>query len=139
MEYLYLLFSSFISATIFPMGSEALLIYDINQKLNIYLLLFVATFGNSLGSIINYWFGYSGEEYLEKKKLIQNSQLNRYKEFFNRYGSFSLLLSWVPVIGDPITMVAGLLKYNIYKFIFWVTLAKFLRYSFLSYLIIGNI
>jgi len=118
------------------MGSEILFVYDINQNLNIYLLLLVATFGNSLGSIVNYWFGYSGEEYLEEKKIIKNVQLDRYKRIFNRYGSISLLLSWVPIIGDPITVIAGLLKYNIYKFIFLVTLAKFSRYFFLAYMIL---
>ncbi len=136
MDYLYLLFSAFVSATIFPMGSEALFIYDINQNLNIYILLLVATFGNSLGSVINYWFGYNGEDYLEKKKILKSSQLNKYRDFFNKYGSFSLLLSWMPIIGDPITVVAGLLKYNIYKFILLVTFAKFFRYLFLAYLVV---
>jgi len=136
MDYLYLLFSAFVSATIFPMGSEALFIYDINQNLNIYILLLVATFGNSLGSVVNYWFGYNGEDYLEKKKILKSSQLNKYRDFFNKYGSFSLLLSWMPIIGDPITVVAGLLKYNIYKFILLVTFAKFFRYLFLAYLVV---
>ena len=136
MDYLYLLFSAFISATIFPMGSEALFIYYINQNLNIYILLFLATFGNSLGSVVNYWFGYNGEDYLEKKKILKSSQLNRYRDPFNKYGSFSLLLSWMPIIGDPITIVAGLLKYNIYKFILLVTFAKFFRYLFVAYLVV---
>lgn len=136
MDYIYLFFSAFISATLFPMGSEALFIYDINQNLNIYLLLFIATFGNSLGSILNYWFGYSGEEYLKQKNIISDFKLNKYRLFFNKYGSFSLLLSWMPIVGDPITIVAGVLRYNIYKFIFLVTLAKFFRYLFLAYLIL---
>jgi membrane protein YqaA with SNARE-associated domain len=136
MDYLYLLFSAFISATIFPMGSEALFIYYINQNLNIYILLFLATFGNSLGSVVNYWFGYNGEDYLEKKKILKSSQLNKYRNLFNKYGSFSLLLSWMPIIGDPITIIAGLLKYNIYKFILLVTFAKFFRYLFVAYLVV---
>ena len=136
MDYLYLLFSAFISATIFPMGSEALFIYYINQNLNIYILLFLATFGNSLGSVVNYWFGYNGEDYLEKKKILKSSQLNKYRDLFNKYGSFSLLLSWMPIIGDPITIIAGLLKYNIYKFILLVTFAKFFRYLFVAYLVV---
>jgi len=136
MDYLYLLFSAFISATIFPMGSEALFIYYINQNLNIYILLFLATFGNSLGSVVNYWFGYNGEDYLEKKKILKSSQLNKYRDLFNKYGSFSLLISWMPIIGDPITIIAGLLKYNIYKFILLVTFAKFFRYLFVAYLVV---
>ena len=54
MEYIYLFLTAFISATLFPLGSEAVLLYDLTLNLNIYLLFFVATFGNSLGSVLNY-------------------------------------------------------------------------------------
>ena len=71
MVYLTLFFVSFISATLFPLGSEALLIYDIKEGYNIYLLLFFATLGNSLGSIVNYYLGLKGEEYLIEKNLLK--------------------------------------------------------------------
>lgn len=63
MIYITLFFSAFISATLFPMGSEALLVYDITQNYNLFLLLFFATFGNVLGSCINYYLGLKGEEF----------------------------------------------------------------------------
>ena len=66
MVYFTLFITALISATLFPLGSEALLIYDIKEGYNLYLLLLFATIGNSLGSVINYFLGLKGEEYLLK-------------------------------------------------------------------------
>ena len=71
MVYLILFLSAFLSATLIPFGSEALLIYDIKEGYNIYLLLFLATLGNSLGSILNYFLGLKGEEFLIRKNLLK--------------------------------------------------------------------
>jgi len=134
MDYLYLFLSALISATLFPLGSEALFIYDITQNFNITILLIVATVGNSLGSIINYYMGYKGEEYLLEKKMINLDKIEKYKTYFDKYGVYTLLFAWLPIIGDPLTMIAGVLKYNIKIFIVVVTLSKFLRYLFLLFL-----
>lgn len=134
MTYLALLFSSFISATLFPMGSEALLVYDILEGYNVYLLLFVATLGNSAGACLNYYLGLKGEEYLENKNIISKKSLQGAKSFFDKYGAWSLLLSWVPFIGDPITFIAGVLKFNFKYFLLLVVIAKFSRYAVLAYI-----
>lgn len=134
--YLTLFISAFVSATLFPMGSEALLIYDIKEGYNLYLLLIFATFGNVLGSFVNYFLGLKGEEYLEKKSILKKEKIEKYKQFFDRYGGYTLLLSWVPIIGDPITFIAGILKYNRNKFLLIVTIAKFGRYLFLAFLVL---
>ena len=131
MVYFILFGSAFISATLFPLGSEALLIYDITQGHNIYLLLFFATFGNSLGSVINYFLGLKGEEYLINKKLLNEKYILKAKTYFDKYGAWSILFSWLPIIGDPITFVAGILKYDFKKFLILVIIAKFSRYLFL--------
>ncbi len=136
MIYLTLFFSALISATLFPMGSEAVLVYDIKQGYNLYLLLLFATVGNVLGSLINYILGLKGEEYLERKGHLKKEKIEKYKIFFDKYGGYSLLLSWVPIIGDPITFIAGILKYDWKKFLFIVTVAKFGRYLFLALLIV---
>ena len=81
MVYLTLFFSAFISATLFPLGSEALLIYDIKEGYNIYLLLFFATLGNSFGSILNYYLGLKGEEYLIEKKLLNEKYIDVSKRY----------------------------------------------------------
>ena len=131
MIYLTLFITALISATLFPLGSEALLIYDITQGHNIYLLLFFATFGNSLGSIVNYFLGLKGEEYLINKKLLNEKYILKAKIYFDKYGAWSILFSWLPIIGDPITFVAGILKYDFKKFLILVIVAKFSRYLFL--------
>ena len=131
MVYLILFITALISATLFPFGSEALLIYDIKEGYNIYLLLFFATLGNSLGSVINYFLGLKGEEYLINKKLLNEKYISKTKTYFDKYGFWSILFSWLPIIGDPITFVAGILKYNFKKFLILVIIAKFSRYLFL--------
>ena len=128
MVYFILFSTAFISATLFPLGSEALLIYDITQGHNIYLLLFFATFGNSLGSVVNYFLGLKGEEYLINKKLLNEKYIIKAKTYFDKYGAWSILFSWLPIIGDPITFVAGILKYDFKKFLILVVVAKFSRY-----------
>jgi len=130
--YLSLFFVALISATLFPMGSEALLIYDITQGYNIYLLLLFASLGNILGSLINYILGLKGEEYLEKKGYLKKEKIEKYNKYFKKYGPFTLLFSWLPLVGDPITFVAGVLKYNWKYFLVLVTIAKFSRYLFLA-------
>lgn len=132
MIYITLFFSAFISATLFPMGSEALLVYDITQNYNLFLLLFFATFGNVLGSCINYYLGLKGEEFLEKKQYVKKEKMQYYKEKFERFGGYSLLLSWMPLIGDPITFMAGVLKYPFKYFLFFVFIAKLGRYIILA-------
>jgi membrane protein YqaA with SNARE-associated domain len=136
MIYLILFVSAFISATLFPLGSEALLIYDIKEGYNIYLLVLVATIANSLGSLLNYFLGLKGEEYLVEKKLLNEKMIIKSKAYFDKYGSVCLLFSWLPIIGDPITFVAGILKYNLKKFIVLVIIAKLSRYLFIAYLVV---
>lgn len=132
MTYLILFFSAFISATLFPLGSEALLIYDIKEGYNIYLLVLVATLGNTLGSVVNYYLGLKGEEYLVEKKLLNEKYITKSKGYFDRFGSVCILFAWVPIIGDPITFVAGVLKYDFKKFLILVTISKFSRYLFIA-------
>ena len=131
MEYIYLLAVSFISATLLPMGSEAVLLYDLSLDLNIVLLFIVATFGNSLGSLVNYILGLKGEEYLLRKKYIDEKKFLKAKYYFDKYGGYSLLFSWLPIIGDPITFIAGVTKYDIKRFIILVIIAKGVRYLFI--------
>ena len=125
----------FRSATLIPFGSEALLIYDIHQGYNVYLLLIVATMGNSLGSILNYFIGLKGEEFLVKKRYLKEKNILKIKKYFDKYGYLTILFSWLPIIGDPITLMAGVLKYDIRKFIILVIIAKFMRYLVIALLL----
>ena len=133
MPYLTLFVVSFISATLFPMSSEGFLVYYIKANYSVALLLFAATFGNTLGSTLNYYFGLKGEEYLERKKLLSKNKIAKARKIFDRYGGYSLLLSWAPIIGDAITFIAGVFGYSFKKFLPIVTFAKFARYFFIAY------
>ncbi|MBT3280543.1 MAG: DedA family protein [Campylobacteraceae bacterium] len=130
MDYIYLFFSALISATLFPFGSEAILLYDLTINLNVYLLFLFATIGNTLGSIINYWLGLKGETYLVEKNIINEKKILKAQNYFNKYGAYSLLFSWLPIIGDPITFIAGVVKYDFKKFVLLVLIAKAGRYLF---------
>ena len=68
---------------------------------------------------------------IKPEKVILKS-----KSYFDKYGSISLLFSWLPIIGDPITFVAGILKYDLKKFIVLVVIAKLSRYLFIAYLVV---
>ena len=134
MVYLTLFLIAFLSATLLPLGSEALLFYDITQNHSLFLLWIFATVGNTLGAIFNYWIGLKGEVYLEKKKYLSIEKMDKYRSFFDRYGGYSLLMSWVPIIGDPLTLIAGVLRYNFKYFIVIVSFAKGLRYAVIIFL-----
>ncbi|WP_418184696.1 YqaA family protein [Aliarcobacter vitoriensis] len=135
MTYLILFFSAFLSATLLPLGSEALLIYNILEGYNLFLLLFFATLGNVLGSVLNYYLGLKGEEYLVNKNFVNEKYINLCKKYFDKYGAFSILFAWLPIIGDPITFVAGVLKYNFKIFLVLVIISKLGRYLFIALII----
>lgn len=134
MVYITLFAVSFLAATLLPLGSEALLLYDISQNHSLILLWSFATVGNTLGSIFNYWLGLKGEEYLEKKGHVSTEKMDKSRGFFAKYGGWTLLLSWVPIIGDPLTFIAGVLRYNFKYFTLIVFLAKGLRYATVIFL-----
>lgn len=128
MIYLTLFFIAFVSGSLLPLGSEVLFLYDVKQGYNTLLLLLFATVGNVLGAVLNYFIGLKGEEYLVNRGYLKEKSLRRAKERFGRFGGFVLLLSAAPIIGDPLTFIAGVMCYNFKLFLLFVTLSKFLRY-----------
>jgi membrane protein YqaA with SNARE-associated domain len=125
-----LFFSALIAATLFPMGSEVVLIALLDLGHNAFLLWLIATSGNVLGSCINYAIGFWASEYVSKK--YQNARSwQQGQRLYNRYGVWSLLLAWLPIIGDPLTLLAGLAKTNFKLFLLLVTLGKGARYAVL--------
>ena len=134
MVYLTLFTVSFLAATLLPLGSETLLLYDISQNYSLLMLWSVATLGNTLGSMVNYWLGLKGEGYLEKKGHLSVEKMDKARGFFGKYGGWTLLLSWVPIIGDPLTFIAGVLRYNFNLFILIVAVAKGTRYAVIIFL-----
>ena len=135
MSYIYLFFVALMAATILPISSEVLLIYYIHNEKSVVLLLIAAGVGNTIGSIINYYIGKKGSEYLIKKEKISAIKLQKSEDIFKKYGGYALLLSWLPIIGDPLTLVAGVLHYDIKKFIIFVSISKFGRYILILFFV----
>ena len=138
--YASLFISSFLSSTILPGHSEIILIaFIFLKKYPIIHLIFFASIGNILGSILNWCIGYFLTNLKDRKWFpIDKSQLTRASSWFLKYGKWTLFLSWVPIIGDPLTIVAGIFRVPIHIFILIVSLAKTMRYVFIS-LIATNI
>ena len=132
MVYLTLFLSCFAAATLLPVVSEAVLAYDITAGYNLYLLLISATLGNTLGSCVNYFLGKKGLDYLEEKKYVKQDTFAKAEAMFDKYGAGVLLLSWAPVIGDPLTFVAGVMHYDFKRFFLIVLFAKGIRYIILA-------
>ncbi|MCD6581681.1 MAG: DedA family protein [Desulfuromusa sp.] len=126
---------SFCASTLIPLGSEWLLVALLLQGSNPITTVVIATLGNSLGSGTSYLIGYYGGDWLQEKLLrIDKNQQQRAESWFNRYGSWSLLLAWLPIVGDPLCLVSGMLKTPVIRFSLLVTTGKGIRYSILTLL-----
>jgi len=131
---------SFCASTLLPLGSEWLLVALLLQGSNPVATIAIATLGNSLGSGTNYLIGYYGGDWLAEKLLrIDKKQRQRAESWFNRYGSWSLLLAWLPIVGDPLCLVSGMLKTPLIRFSLLVTTGKGLRYSVLALLTLQGV
>ena len=117
-------------ATIVPFGSEVYFATLLSlEKYNNVLLLVSASVGNVLGSVFNWVCGYYINFFIKKSWFpIKQDKIKKGTDLFNKYGKWSLLLSWVPFIGDPITFVAGTLRFSFIPFIILVSIGKVGRY-----------
>ena len=134
-----LFLAAFAAATLIPAQSEGVLvalILSANQP--VWLLLLVATVGNVLGSAVNWAMGrflirFAGRRWFPASV----TQIDKATGWYARWGHWSLLASWVPVIGDPLTLVAGVLREPFGRFLLIVTLAKGGRYLALAWITHG--
>lgn len=135
-SYLGLGVSAFVAATLLPMQSEAALVALITlQPKAVYWLVITAAIGNILGSITNWWLGTQLQRWQNKRWFPATpQQLNRAQNWYQRYGRWSLLLSWLPIIGDPLTLIAGVLREPLGRFILLVSIAKTGRYLVLAFI-----
>ena len=102
------------------------------DKYSVLGLLLIASFGNILGSCVNWYLGLRIEQFKDRKWFpVSVKNMHKAEMVYQKYGFWSLLLSWVPIIGDPITLVAGLMKIKFLPFLILVSLAKTGRYLFL--------
>jgi membrane protein YqaA with SNARE-associated domain len=135
--YIGLFIAAFLAATILPLSSEIVLGALLLTNLSPITLVVVATIGNVLGSITNYALGYwAGMGVIRKWLKMSEGEFVRAEQRFTKYGLFSLCFAWVPIIGDPLTVAAGVLRIRLLWFIILVTTGKLTRYIVISYLIL---
>ncbi|MDY0934473.1 YqaA family protein [Pseudomonas viridiflava] len=125
------------AATLLPMQSETVLAgMLLSQAYPAVVLLSVATLGNVLGSILNWLLGRSIIRLRHKRWFpASEAQLEKAQRFYLKYGYWSLLLSWVPLIGDPLTLIAGVLREPLWRFVLIVAVAKGARYLMVAALV----
>jgi membrane protein YqaA with SNARE-associated domain len=125
-----LFWASFLAATVLPFQSEVVLFgMLITDHYRLWLLVLVASLGNILGSVVNYGVGRGLAAFEDRPWFpVKRVKIARAENWYHTYGRWSLLLSWVPIIGDPLTIVAGVLRESFPVFLLLVTIAKVARY-----------
>jgi membrane protein YqaA with SNARE-associated domain len=139
---------SFVSATLIPMGSEPMVFGMVKLRPDLFWeIIVVATIGNTLGGVVDYWMGRGAEWMLERRLKLDEHGLpmvepaladqpakapgkwhQRAVRWLERFGAFGCILSWLPGIGDPLCAVAGWLRLPFWRCLLWMAIGKFLRY-----------
>jgi membrane protein YqaA with SNARE-associated domain len=129
---------SFLAATILPLSSEIVLGVLLLNGNDPVTVVGVATAGNVLGSVVNYGLGFWGNTVLLKRLSgFSQEKMDAAQRRFRKYGMFSLCFAWVPIVGDPLTVAAGLLRLRLVLFVPLVTVGKFGRYATLAFFVMS--
>jgi membrane protein YqaA with SNARE-associated domain len=138
--YLSLFASSLLAATLIPAQSEAALVGSILLiPGDVVLLVAVASVGNVLGALINWILGRFFSDRCARMYDEETGAVQRAARWYQRWGWISLLASWVPVIGDPITFISGVMKEPLWRFVLIVTIAKGARYAVLGLVTLSSL
>ncbi|MFJ7567192.1 YqaA family protein [Herminiimonas sp. NPDC097707] len=122
---------SFLSATLLPLGSEPAVFAVIKANMTLFWpAILVATAGNTLGGIVNYWMGVGAKQVFAREKQT------RWFGWLQRFGAKTMLLAWLPGIGDPLCLLAGWLKLPFWPCVLYMAIGKFLRYVTISWLLL---
>ncbi|WHZ10540.1 MAG: putative membrane protein [Burkholderiaceae bacterium] len=126
---------SFVSATLIPLGSEPAVFGLVKLNPELYWpAVLVATLGNTLGGALDWWMGYAAHQVVDKYR--HSATHLRALDWLRRLGPIACLLSWLPVIGDPLCAVAGWLKMPFWPCLGWMAIGKFLRYLVMTALLV---
>ena len=133
-----LFLAAFTAATLLPTQSEILVVSLLLTDHLPWLVLTVASVGNVLGSVVNWYLG-RGIERLRNRRWfpVSPATLARAENWYRHYGRWSLLLAWMPIIGDPLTIVAGVLRESFWVFLLLVSVAKIGRYLVVAAITLG--
>lgn len=137
--YTGLFIASFLASTILPLGSEVLVVLLINRGFDTVLIIMIASVGNYLGACTTYYLGLRGRtDVIEKFFSISEEQLKRTDRLFSKYGTFLLLFTWMPLIGDAIAATGGILKLDFKTYSIYVFMGKLARYMILAYITVST-
>jgi len=126
---------SFLASTLVPLGSEWLLIAMILSRSEPWAVVAVATVGNYLGALSTYWIGLYGGDFLKRRVLrMDEKSTQKAERFYDRFGSFSLLFSFLPIVGDPLCLIGGVLRVSFIRFSLLVLSGKLARYAAVAWL-----
>ena len=140
MLYLTMFTSAFLAATFLPLASELTLAAGLAAGGSVHWLVASATLGNTLGAVVNWGLGRYIEHFRERKWFpVDTRQLEQGQAWFRRYGVWSLLLAWMPVAGDVLTVAAGAMRVHIAPFLVLVALGKGMRYAVLAFAVDGAV
>ena len=133
-SYLLLFSSAFLAATVLPFYSEVLLYALLRDGGDPWILVAVATLGNTLGAVVNWVLGLYILKFQNKRWFyFSHKQIEKAQAWFQRYGVWSLLLAWLPLGGDALTLIAGIMRVKFWPFLLLVGIGKGLRYIFVVY------
>ncbi|MBK1972053.1 DedA family protein [Campylobacter sp. TTU-622] len=135
LSYPMLFLASFLSSTLLPLASEAFVLAFIKFNFNPYSVLFIATLGNTLGSLSTYTLAFLGKQKI-LEKYFSNSlkKLEKLSINFNRFGAIFSFLSFLPIVGDIFVLGLGFAKYPLIRAIIFITLGKLSRYIFIIFI-----
>lgn len=134
LSYLTLFAASFISATLYPMASEALVVGLLLADFSPLIIFLTASFGNTLGALSTYGLAFLGKNLILKKHFFRHlTRLEKYDLNFKKFGSIFAFFSFLPLVGDLFVLGLGLSKYPFFKALLFVTLGKAFRYALLIY------
>lgn len=122
---------SFIAATLLPLGAEPAVFAVVKANPALFWpAIIVATIGNTLGGVVDYWMGYGA------KRAFAKERRTRWFGWLQRFGAKTMLLGWMPVIGDPLCTLAGWLKLPFWPCVFYMAVGKFLRFLMATWLLL---
>jgi len=137
MAYLTLFLTAFAAATLLPAYSEILVGTLVNQDYALFWIWFWATAGNTLGSVVNGIIGRQVDRFKHKRWFpVSELQLHKARNRFNRYGQWSLLMGWLPIGGDALTVIGGIMRVPWLNFVVLVGIGKGVRYAIVLWMVL---
>ena len=130
--YFGLFITAFLAATLLPGASEIAVVALMHEQYDVLMLWGFATAGNTLGAVLNYYMGLYLEHFKDKKWFpFKPEKITHSQAWFQKYGTWSLLFAWLPIVGDGLTFIAGIMKTHFGLFLLLVAIGKGFRYAVL--------